>query len=266
MKYLSKSLFFWTYLVAELIGYPFMVSALIASEGKFELEYLSHLLIGELLLIYCGILVLVLVHKMWKIIPFNLSRTTPGKAVGFMIIPLYNFYWVFTAIWGWTVDYNNYMRERQSERLKVSEGLGLAISIFYGVVGPISMILSFAGQTLISLAMGAPVIVLFPIFIFQVCSKLNELPDEIKQNPPGASYQEPVGKRGLGVASLVLGILSIVIPYLGLILGIIGIVLAVKQRSVMREGLSTAGLVTSIIGTVLWGITVVVLLVLLSSV
>ena len=71
-------------------------------------------------------------------------------------------------------------------------------------------------------------------------------------------------KSSRSVASLVLGILSILLPYLGLISGIIAIVLAKKQREEFREPLSTAGFITGIIGTALWGLTWIVLIIALS--
>lgn len=63
----------------------------------------------------------------------------------------------------------------------------------------------------------------------------------------------------MGVASLVLGIISIVlslfgvgIQWVGAICGIVGIVCGVQARKVPeKQGLGTAGLVCSIIGTVL---------------
>ncbi len=63
----------------------------------------------------------------------------------------------------------------------------------------------------------------------------------------------------MGVGSLVLGIISIVIGlffnfmgWLGALLGIIGIILgALGRKSVEGKGIATAGLVCSIIGTLL---------------
>ncbi len=52
-------------------------------------------------------------------------------------------------------------------------------------------------------------------------------------------------------------ILSILLPSLGVVTGIGAIALAIKQRRVSRESLSMAGLVTGIIGTVLWGLLIV---------
>lgn len=39
-------------------------------------------------------------YKLWSLIPPNLARTTPGKAVGFICIPVFNLYWNFIAIYG----------------------------------------------------------------------------------------------------------------------------------------------------------------------
>ena len=64
---------------------------------------------------------------------------------------------------------------------------------------------------------------------------------------------EQQANNGLGIVSIILGVISIVLcwlPILGLAAGIIGIFLAVKQRKLTADGLGTAGLVVSIIGTV----------------
>ena len=64
----------------------------------------------------------------------------------------------------------------------------------------------------------------------------------------------------MGVASLVLGIISLVIGvlfsgvagWIGIIVGIIGIILgALGRKNPEKSGMATAGLVCSIIGTVL---------------
>lgn len=57
-----------------------------------------------------------------------------------------------------------------------------------------------------------------------------------------------------GIASLVFGILSIAIPFFGAILGIIGLIMYSQQIKIERNGIATAGLVTSIVGLVIWGL------------
>ena len=66
--------------------------------------------------------------------------------------------------------------------------------------------------------------------------------------------------NGLAVASLVLGIVSIVFSFIGLsipfglIIGIVGIILGVMAKKKNPSGMATAGLVLSIIGTILCAI------------
>ena len=63
--------------------------------------------------------------------------------------------------------------------------------------------------------------------------------------------------NGFAIASLVLGIVAIVFSFIGLsipfelIIGIVGIVLGVVAKKKNPTGMATAGLVLSIIGTVL---------------
>lgn len=69
-------------------------------------------------------------------------------------------------------------------------------------------------------------------------------------------FMEEKKSNGFAIAALVLGIVSIVfsfiaLSWLGLILGIVGIILAVNAKKKNPSGMATAGLVLSIIGTVL---------------
>ncbi|WP_410969288.1 hypothetical protein, partial [Salmonella sp. SAL04284] len=44
-------------------------------------------------LVFSMIVVLLCVHRMWAAIQDRYVRTTPGKAVGFLLIPVFNLYW-----------------------------------------------------------------------------------------------------------------------------------------------------------------------------
>jgi len=62
------------------------------------------------------------------------------------------------------------------------------------------------------------------------------------------------------IVALILGVASIMLPYIGFFIGIAGIIVSslslkeFKQRPEDGKGLAISGLVTSIIGTVLYGI------------
>ena len=71
-----------------------------------------------------------LLYQLWKLVPSDIARTTPGKAVGFCFIPLFNLYWVFVAFKGLGVDMNESLRQRGIP-YQVNEGLGLAYCILF---------------------------------------------------------------------------------------------------------------------------------------
>jgi hypothetical protein len=55
--------------------------------------------LGVLPGIYLAVVWLVLLHKAWASIQDGQTSVSPGKAVGFLFIPFYNFYWIFRAVW-----------------------------------------------------------------------------------------------------------------------------------------------------------------------
>ncbi|GAB5497106.1 MAG: hypothetical protein Phyf2KO_21860 [Phycisphaerales bacterium] len=71
----------------------------------------------------------VLHYKLWATIQDGDVRTTPGKAVGFLFIPFFNFYWVFQSVWGWAVDFNSYTSQRNIHVKRAPAGLVLAVCI-----------------------------------------------------------------------------------------------------------------------------------------
>jgi hypothetical protein len=104
--------------------------------------------IGYLPMIYSMVIVYVLIYKIWAAIQGPTARTTPGKAVGFMFIPIFNIYWLFQVIWGWAKDYNALIAQRGISGPQASEGLGLATCIIalipcVSVITPILMLIFF---------------------------------------------------------------------------------------------------------------------------
>jgi hypothetical protein len=49
-------------------------------------------------------------YRAWRSIQDGHARTTPGKAVGLMFIPLFNLYWAFVLLAGFARDYNSFCR------------------------------------------------------------------------------------------------------------------------------------------------------------
>ena len=58
------------------------------------------LALGTIAMIIANVFGCLVLHKLWSLIPADKARTTPGKAIGFLFIPSFNFYWNFVAIHG----------------------------------------------------------------------------------------------------------------------------------------------------------------------
>ncbi len=89
----------------------------------------------------------------------------------------------------------------------------------------------------------------------------------MEQQSQGSYNQNPSSQtvtNGKAITALVLGILSVMIPYVGFILGILAIIFAkmsfteLKKRNDGGKGLAVAGLVCGIVGTVLYGLILLV--------
>ena len=81
--------------------------------------------LGFLTAIAAVVLFCILLYKFWQIIQDGRAQTTPGKAVGYMFIPFYNFYWNFVAIRGLAQDMNRYCQERAVPVAPISDQLAL---------------------------------------------------------------------------------------------------------------------------------------------
>jgi hypothetical protein len=69
---------------------------------------------------------------------------TPGKAVGFLFIPLFNLYWMWQVFYGWAKDYNLYVGRHRISAPVVSENifLGYVLSTYVSCV-PVTLGLLF---------------------------------------------------------------------------------------------------------------------------
>jgi len=100
--------------------------------------------IGLIALIFSTVFWGMLHYQLWKLIPKNIARITPGKAVGFLFIPFFNLYWVFVSCLGLSKDMNVVLRQRGIQ-YQVSEGLAktaciLCVVGFFGNLDPTGII------------------------------------------------------------------------------------------------------------------------------
>jgi hypothetical protein len=76
-----------------------------------------------------AVLAYIILYRCWALIQDGYARTTPGKAVGFLFIPFYNFYWIFEAFAGYSKDANAYIARHNLPLQKMDEGLSTAYCV-----------------------------------------------------------------------------------------------------------------------------------------
>ncbi|MCI0662646.1 MAG: ABC transporter permease [Acidobacteria bacterium] len=114
-----------------------------------------------------AILIIVLLYKMWRAIQDGHARTTPGKAIGFLFIPLFGFYWLFQVTWGFARDYNRYVARHSVNAPKLSEGLFLAFAILSLVT-----LIPFPGRFLSIIYFFLAIVV-----VSKICDAVNATPE-----------------------------------------------------------------------------------------
>jgi|GEM_PF-5646854 len=99
----------------------------------------------------CGIPALVLkcilVYRLWRLVPPERAATTPGRAVGFLFIPLFNLYWNFIAFHELGKFLEAKSGDPQPRQLSLAFAIvslaAVAASCFSGMLQVVAMILEF---------------------------------------------------------------------------------------------------------------------------
>lgn len=108
-----------------------LATTLAENEGLAVLAGIA-IAVALLSLIASTVMGSIYIYRAWLLIQDDgiPARTTPGKAVGFLFIPLFSLYWMFVAIHGWSQDYNRLISVYEyTDAPKVPEGLFLALPI-----------------------------------------------------------------------------------------------------------------------------------------
>ena len=197
----SKAFYFGIYLGGSILGgilmaiamFAFIGSAAASENGNLD-STATGVIAGAgvlvlLLAIACflasSIVLFVLYYKMWNAIQDGYARTTPGKAIGFMFIPFFNIYWMFQAIWGYSKDYNEYLRRYSIPTKPLSEGLFLAACIvpWLGMIPLVGWLACIAN------------LIIFIIVVNAICDSINALayiqPQATIVEPEYDALQEP---------------------------------------------------------------------------
>lgn len=89
--------------------------------------------VGAFFLYGSALAVIIFIYDMWRSIQDRHARTSPGLALALLLIPVFNIYWAFQALWGLAKDYNGYIRRYHVNTPPLPEGLFLTASITFSV-------------------------------------------------------------------------------------------------------------------------------------
>jgi hypothetical protein len=129
MQKVSKSFFLGSIAIGLGLADVLVIIANIILKTGSPKDSLTFSGMSFLPMIYGAVVMLVLWYKSWAAIQDGHARTTPGKAIGFLFIPFFNFYWAFQAVWGLSKDFNAYLERHAVSSNRLPEGLFLAFCI-----------------------------------------------------------------------------------------------------------------------------------------
>ncbi|GAG92170.1 unnamed protein product, partial [marine sediment metagenome] len=172
------------FLEEPFLGEPFLGGPFLGESfpGALFIVVLGTLLalfivLGAFVAIYATVVMCIMVYKMWKAIQDGHARTTPGKAVGLMFVPFFNFYWVFQAYWGFSQDYNSYIERHSMATNRLPERLFLAYAILsVASLAPFTWMLA-----------SIPCLVIFIILVVKICDAVNALQTAAPMEPTSAA-------------------------------------------------------------------------------
>jgi hypothetical protein len=135
------------------------------------------ILLGGAAILYGLSIWYILLYKAWSVIQDGNASTTPGKAVGFIFIPVYNFYWIFKAWWGFARNYNRYIERYTINTSKLKEGLFLAFCILSICSMVVSLPIPCLQNTYLVYLVELPFLAIFIITANQTIDAINSLLD-----------------------------------------------------------------------------------------
>jgi hypothetical protein len=132
-------------------------------------------------LLYTAVIYLIFVWRIWSAIQDEHTRTTPIKAALFLLIPVFNIYWVFEAFPGFVDEYNAYAERHGLSVPRVEKGFFIVYALLFALV-MLVFIIPFINILVSMASYGALLIV-----VWQACDAVNRLSDAMNEGGHGVA-------------------------------------------------------------------------------
>ena len=173
---LSKAFFLSSPIVSAIASILLAAAIFTRFEPYDRSAAIALLIWGAVAATYAAVVMLILCYRMWQSIYDNYARMSPGRAVGFLFIPLFNLYWIFQVLWGFAKDYNSYISRNSINTRRLPEGLFLA-----WVILPLTLAIPY-----LNIAAAPAYWVVSGIAVSKICDAVNALVHGQTSQPDGA--------------------------------------------------------------------------------
>lgn len=89
------------------------LSAWLSTAGLFDTRLAELLYVTWVFSIPAFAAGCLLLYRCWQVIQDGQARTTPIQAVVYLLVPVFNLYWLFPAVAGFSADYNRYLQRHR---------------------------------------------------------------------------------------------------------------------------------------------------------
>ncbi len=128
-------------------------------------------------------------YRAWRPIGGGTQKFNPARMALLLLVPLFNLYWFFRAVWGWPKAYNYVTREKDLNVPLVNDKLFLAYCIFTVAAVAVNpghiLKVDFYDRELalvfISQATKTAQLLFDTVIIWQVCGAANRLPEAARR-------------------------------------------------------------------------------------
>ncbi|MGD0573571.1 MAG: zinc-ribbon domain-containing protein [Sedimentisphaerales bacterium] len=193
----SKTLFLYCWTAVQAIAGVLGVLGLVLAIQKAAQATLIEVFATADVFLVCSVAIeLMLFYKMWAAIKDSQPSISPGRAVGFLFIPVFNIYWALLMLTGFTEDYNSFIVRRSIRTGKLPMTLFLIYAVlfmsaamfvtipmicifpFIGLISRAFEGYSLASWVLVSIAAAAGIghFITYILVAFKTCDAINALP------------------------------------------------------------------------------------------
>ncbi len=188
-------------------GLAFVLGLLLAIKREVNFTLIATFAVGDILLITSVLIELGLIYKMWTAIQDGRAAVSPGKAVGFLLIPIFNIYWALYMLVGFAEDYNSFVNRYKMKTKKLPLVLFLIYAVMFllsymAVTIPMISIFAFFGLLkravasrpeiswllfFFVLAVSIGHLIIYSMFSIKTCNAIEALPGASAEGAPGSS-------------------------------------------------------------------------------